>query len=297
MGKAKKAKPSRKQNKVPLDQEIEDAKFAKPKSRNKVRPRQDDEEQVSSSFKPTKQRSSNRVLQFVGASLSRKILSTAREQQRELENEYPTLEDAVRKPKMTKLDAEGSDSDSDDEQEDNLTPDTFYENIEVDEEDEQAMERFMSSNPLPRRTLADIIMDKITEKHTELETRFSDAGTIHMQDLDPRVKQMYEGVRDVLRKYRSGKLPKAFKIIPSLRNWEQILYITDPPTWSAAAMYQATRIFASNLKEKMAQRFYNLVLLPRIRDDLAEYKRLNFHLYQALRKALFKPGGFMKGAC
>lgn len=60
-------------------------------------------------------------------------------------------------------------------------------------------------------------------------------------------------------------------------------------------MYQATRIFASNLKENMAQRFYNLVLLPRIRDDIAEYKRLNFHLYQALRKALFKPGGFMKG--
>lgn len=58
---------------------------------------------------------------------------------------------------------------------------------------------------------------------------------------------------------------------------------------------QATRIFASNLKEKMAQRFYNLVLLPRVRDDLAEYKRLNFHLYQALRKSLFKPGAFMKG--
>lgn len=60
-------------------------------------------------------------------------------------------------------------------------------------------------------------------------------------------------------------------------------------------MYQGTRVFASNLKEKMAQRFYNLVLLPRIRDDISEYKRLNFHLYQALRKALFKPGAFMKG--
>lgn len=65
--------------------------------------------------------------------------------------------------------------------------------------------------------------------------------------------------------------------------------------WSAATMYQGTRIFASNLKENMAQRFYNLVLLPRIRDDISEYKRLNFHLYQALRKALFKPGAFMKG--
>lgn len=58
---------------------------------------------------------------------------------------------------------------------------------------------------------------------------------------------------------------------------------------------QATRIFASNLKEKMAQRFYNLVLLPRVRDDIAEYKKINFHLYQSLRKALYKPGAFMKG--
>ena len=49
---------------------------------------------------------------------------------------------------------------------------------------------------------------------------------------------MYEGVRDVLQKYRSGKLPKAFKMIPHLQNWEQILYITEPTTWSAAAMYQ-----------------------------------------------------------
>lgn len=49
---------------------------------------------------------------------------------------------------------------------------------------------------------------------------------------------MYEGVRDVLQKYRSGKLPKAFKMVPHLQNWEQILYLTEPTTWSAAAMYQ-----------------------------------------------------------
>lgn len=49
---------------------------------------------------------------------------------------------------------------------------------------------------------------------------------------------MYEGVKDVLQKYRSGKLPKAFKMIPHLQNWEQILYLTEPTMWSAAAMYQ-----------------------------------------------------------
>ncbi|CAG9772022.1 unnamed protein product [Ceutorhynchus assimilis] len=268
MGKTKRAKPSEVVNKVPLEQDIYNSKFTKAKERHKLRLRQEEE-------------------QFVDSNLSKKILSAAREQQRELDDALP----GSSHPKTTRL---GNEDQSDSEEED-LEPDTFYENLEINEDDEKAMEMFMSSNPLPKRTLADIIMEKITEKHTELDTHFSEAGSVQMQDLDPRVKAMYEGVRDVLRKYRSGKLPKAFKIIPSLRNWEQILYITDPPSWSAAAMYQGTRYFASNLKEKMSQRFFNLVLLPRIRDDLAEYKRLNFHLYQALRKALYKPGGFMKG--
>lgn len=49
---------------------------------------------------------------------------------------------------------------------------------------------------------------------------------VQLQDVDPRVVQMYKGVKQVLTTYRSGKLPKAFKLIPKLRNWEQILYIT-----------------------------------------------------------------------
>lgn len=49
---------------------------------------------------------------------------------------------------------------------------------------------------------------------------------VQLQDINPRVKAMYEGVKEVLAKYRSGKVPKAFKIVPKLRNWEQILYLT-----------------------------------------------------------------------
>lgn len=146
-----------------------------------------------------------------------------------METEFaPTPAEASSVHKRTvKLDNDSDHSGSESEEgEVKHERDTFYENIEINEEDERALEMFMSSNPAPRRTLADIIMEKITEKQTELDTHFSDAGTLQMQDLDPRVKQMYEGVRDVLRKYRSGKLPKAFKIIPNLRNWEQILYIT-----------------------------------------------------------------------
>lgn len=45
----------------------------------------------------------------------------------------------------------------------------------------------------------------------------------------------------------------------------------------------------------MVQRFYHLVLLPQVRENIATYKKLNYHLYLALKKALFKPAAFFKG--
>ncbi|RXN23309.1 bystin [Labeo rohita] len=233
--------------------------------------------------------------EYVDEKLSRKILQQARIQQEELQSELGLTPDTKRQP-ATQLGPSTQDGDSDEEwpalgDDRGETGDE----VDVDPEDEKAIEMFMNKNPPLRRTLADIIMEKITEKQTEVGTVMSEVSGHAAPQLDPRVVEVYRGVNKVLSKYRSGKLPKAFKIIPALSNWEQVLYLTDPETWTAAAMYQATRIFSSNLKERMAQRFYNLVLLPRVRDDIAEYKRLNFHLYSALKKALFKPGAWFKG--
>ena len=100
---------------------------------------------------------------------------------------------------------------------------------------------------------------------------------------------------DLLKRYKSGKLPKAFKIIPSLANWEEILYLTRPEEWSPHATYEATRMFVSNLKQEQVQRFLSLVLLDRVRDDIVENKKLNYHLYMAIKKALYKPAPFFKG--
>jgi essential nuclear protein 1 len=38
-----------------------------------------------------------------------------------------------------------------------------------------------------------------------------------------------------------------------------------------------------------------LILLDKVRDDIAENKKLNYHLYMALKKSLYKPGAFFKG--
>jgi essential nuclear protein 1 len=114
-------------------------------------------------------------------------------------------------------------------------------------------------------------------------------------DLDVKVIDAYKKLGIVLKTYRSGKLPKAFKVIPMVANWEELLFLTSPHKWSRHAVYEATKVFASNLNQKMAQRFYSLVLLPSVRENIAQFKKLAVQLYMAIKKSIFKTSAFFKG--
>jgi essential nuclear protein 1 len=148
-----------------------------------------------------------------------------------------------------------------------------------------------------RRTLADLIMGKIAEQEARAngEIMQEDDEEEGLPPLPKKVVEVYTDIGKILSRYTAGKLPKAFKVIPSLSNWEQVLYLTRPDLWTPQAMYAATRIFASNLNPKMAQRFYYLVLLDAVRADIVEHKKLNYHYYISLKKAVYKPAAFFKG--
>jgi essential nuclear protein 1 len=153
-----------------------------------------------------------------------------------------------------------------------------------------------------RKTINDLILEKIQEKEAE-QAALNDPEyqkklqqqQQHSPKLPPKVIQVYTEIGKILKHYSNGKLPKAFKIIPSLSNWEEVLWLTKPDEWSPGAVYAATRIFASNFNERMAQRFYNLILMERVQADIEKNGRLNYHLYTALRKAVYKPAAFYKG--
>lgn len=113
-------------------------------------------------------------------------------------------------------------------------------------------------------------------------------------ELPEKVVEAYGHVGKLLARYKSGKLPKPFKVLPTLPQCDILLAITRPDSWSANAVYEATKIFSSSRPE-MAQFFNEEVLLPRIRDDIHETKKLNVHLYNALKKTLYKPAAFFKG--
>lgn len=142
-------------------------------------------------------------------------------------------------------------------------------------------------------TLADLIMSKMAagtlEDDGETPLKESDVT------MDPKVVDAYKKLGIVLKTYRSGKLPKAFKVIPMVSNWEELLFLTQPQRWSRHAVYEATKIFSSNLNSRMAQRFYSLVLLPAVRDNIAVFKKLAVQLYMAIKKSLFKTSAFFKG--
>lgn len=147
----------------------------------------------------------------------------------------------------------------------------------------------------PRIMLADIILAKIREKEEADARAAAVAADPEKAARDRKIAEVYGLVGNILSKYRSGKVPKAFKVIPKLRNWEEILYLTRPDEWSPAAVFVATRLLASNLPAKEVVRFYTDVLLPRCLEDISEHKKLNYHLYMALGKAVYKPDAFIKG--
>ncbi|CAM6095048.1 unnamed protein product [Calypogeia fissa] len=276
----KRKKGSSEKHKLPLAEQMEDT------------------HEFDAKTKTGKNRKVQETEDYVNPKTSNKILAEARRQQQEIEHERDeeTGLAAARRAFSTvsvnkKISAE---IDSDDEEgggfSDTEAPPEEIE--EISEEEEKIMAMFMAVDAGPQRTLADMIMQRIQEKEA-VASEAENAGGPPV--LDARVTEVYTGVGKLLSRYRAGKLPKAFKIVPSLCNWEEILALTEPHKWTPNAMYEATRMFASNLNARMAQRFYNLVLLPHVREDIQEHKRLHFATYQALKKAMFKPSAFYKG--
>ena len=243
--------------------------------------------------------------QLMPAAMQRKIAAQALLQQEEVES-LP----AQPKHSMGSSGARAEGGDSDDDEADEADEvdselegaGEYYEDVEELElgEDEQKALDVLMGGGAPTRTLADVIMAKINERAGGAAAAGEGGGGAAegdelVPDLPPKVLEVYTSVGKVLKTYRSGKLPKAFKIVPRLANWEEVLYATDPDSWTPAATSEATRLFASNLNHKMAQRFFNLVLLPAVQNDIADHGKLNFHLYLALKRALYKPSAFFKG--
>ena len=117
---------------------------------------------------------------------------------------------------------------------------------------------------------------------------------INEKQLDAKIVTAYKLVGEILKNYTSGQLPKAFNILTSTENWEELINLTEPYNWSPQAMYEATKLFSSS-EITISYIFYEKYLLPSLRNDIRINKKLNIHYYKSLKRSLFKPSAFFKG--
>lgn len=152
--------------------------------------------------------------------------------------------------------------------------------------------------------LTELILRRIAEKEA-LEASRGDPN--HQQsafmgsgppedaiEIPVKVVETFTKVGLLLSRYKSGPLPKPFKVLPTLPQWPELLAITRPESWTPHAVYRATKIFIS-APAAAGQHFCETVLLDRVREDIQENKKLNVHLYNALKAAFYRPSAFFKG--
>jgi len=206
--------------------------------------------------------------------------------------------------------------------------DEVVEEFEVDPSDLATFNSFIPTddNPIlwtgqeaapsgPGTDLADMILKKIAafESANPQPEIHGGGAPEDAVELPVKVVEVYSKVGLILSRYKSGKLPsksarpldssrlltcypttEPFKILPTIPAWPTLLAITRPDAWTPNSVFAATRLFISS-NPATAQQFLNEVLLPAVQDDIRETHKLNVHLYNALKKALYKPSAFFKG--
>ncbi|KAG7287883.1 hypothetical protein NEMBOFW57_007400 [Staphylotrichum longicolle] len=254
---------------------------------------------------------------YVDAKSSRKILAMSRDLIDEEETRSGADETNASAPSAFDFDPSRLEGGEDREEEEFANEEAWgdeediVEEIEVDAADLETFNRFitptMNDDPLlahgwdrtgdwaeeqgPGTNLADLILAKIAEKEAMQGGRQEDYNPVEEDfELSPKVVEVFtkyvaDGLRQnviglFLARYKSGPLPKPFKVLPQIPHWEDILQITRPEA-----------------KPLVVQRFMEMVVLERVREDIYENKKLNVHLFNCLKRGLYKPAGFFKGTC
>ncbi|OTB06360.1 hypothetical protein M426DRAFT_55438 [Hypoxylon sp. CI-4A] len=248
---------------------------------------------------------------YIDSKASKKILRIGRELAEEVDVAPP------RPPKESN--AFGFDSRFDEDGEEDIyedeevwgDDDEIVEEIEIEPEDLDTFNKFLPADEDPLLThgwggqnqaqeqgggtnLADLILARIAQHEAGQDRRQEVGPADDEYELSPKIVEVYAKIGLILSRYKSGKLPKPFKILPTVPHWEDIIEITKPDQWTPNACYEATRIFVSS-KPIVVRRFMEMILLERVREDIYETKKLNVHLFNALKKALYKPAAWFKG--
>lgn len=213
---------------------------------------------------------------FVDAKQSRTILKLGQSLTQEDQDERSAAQDAAA-PKNESFDynarlADLEYTDDDEDEPTGQTPgdddeawgdeDEEVENVDVDPEDLEAYRKFLpelNQDPLLAHgwdqkpaaggaggldeeptNLADIIMEKIMQHEAEMERR--ETGPVDDGELPEKVVLVYTKIGEILGRWKSGKIPKPFKVLPTIPRVSSTAIFAFPPR------FLVSHRFANNLR-------------------------------------------------
>ncbi|WZZ71958.1 hypothetical protein YC2023_083328 [Brassica napus] len=199
--------------------------------------------------------------------LTEKILKEAYAQQKEVEDEENAPMSALFKQPLYELEDVIDDVDEIQSQLD------YHEDMACSEKEAKLLlDAFFHKDGA---SIAKRVCNAITSSLEEKHSAATGAAFVSITDY-------YRKLGEFMSLYTNGKMPKALNHLTRLENWESLLKLTRPESWSPNAMYKATNMFASSTK---AERFYELFLLPRCRlgmfggDGVSWHKKVKCSLY------------------
>lgn len=193
---------------------------------------------------------------YVDSKSSRKILDIAQELADEAESETRAQRPVSSKSNPafdfgTRLGEDhGEDETAQYEDEDQWgDEDEIVEEVEIDADDLETFNKFLPSDDLSSlkwpgqeaqtsggggTDLAALILDKIAQHEAATPQREIRGGgdPEDAVELPEKVVEVYSKVGMILSRYKSGKLPKPFKILPTIPAWETLVAITQPDQWT-----------------------------------------------------------------
>ena len=86
--------------------------------------------------------------------------------------------------------------------------------------EEAIVSQFLKTDGTQMKSLADIIIEKIREKGAAPSSSSTTESSVNKVSIPAKVVEVFSAVGKMLQHYRSGKLPKALKMLPHLKHWE-----------------------------------------------------------------------------
>lgn len=93
-------------------------------------------------------------------------------------------------------------------------------------------------------SLGELLQERVTDARTEIESQMTDMSRASSV-ISPELMETFQALRQVLKNYTHGQVPKLLKQLPHMRNCQDVVEELQPENWTSGAIAVMTKFFVA----------------------------------------------------